>query len=239
MGKQPYIPLYVGDYLKDTRALPLSVRGAWVDMILFMWDAPVRGELIGTIEEVARMIGCDRSEAEFALNLLKQKKTADIDLLPSGEFRICNRRMKRETEISEKRSFAGKKGVEVKFAQANAKPKRKAKTKQNTDIDIEDDIDNENTVKESAKIIFPFDSEAFRTSWGTWLTYRKQIKKPYRSEMSEQAALKNLSKYSEEDAILMIENSIANGWQGLFDVKGNGRKTTEVVRIKQKNIDHL
>jgi hypothetical protein len=30
-----------------------------------------------------------------------------------------------------------------------------------------------------------------------------------------------LSKYSEPVAIRMIENSITNGWQGLFEIKGN------------------
>lgn len=135
MSKQPYIPFYVGDYLKDTRVLPLSVRGAWVDLILFMWDAPVRGELIGTMEDFSRMMSCDRSEAEFALNLLKQKSTADFDLLPTGELKITSRKMKRDADISKKRSEVGKKGVEAKFAKGFAEANGQAKVKQNTDND--------------------------------------------------------------------------------------------------------
>lgn len=150
MSKQPYIPLYVGDYLKDTRVLPLSVRGAWVDLLLFMWDAPVRGEIIGTIQDFARMMSCERSEAEFALNLLKQKSTADFDLLSDGQIKITSRKMKRDAEISKKRSTAGKKGVEVKFADTFAE----AKVKQNTDNDNEDDNDIELKLKESLDEIY-------------------------------------------------------------------------------------
>lgn len=147
MGRQPYIPFYVGDYLKDTRVLPLAVRGAWVDMIMFMWDNPVRGEIVGTIQEIARMIGCDQVEAEFALNLLKQKRTADIDLLPTGEWKIVSRKMKRDHDISEKRSLAGKNGVKVKFAQAIAQPNGQAKHKQNPEYDNEVDNGIENKLK--------------------------------------------------------------------------------------------
>jgi hypothetical protein len=71
------------------------------------------------------------------------------------------------------------------------------------------------------EIIFPFNSDAFKTSWGGWITYRNQIKKPYRSAMSQQAALKKLSEHSESDAIAMIENSIANQWQGIFELDKN------------------
>lgn len=154
MGRQPYMPLYVGDYIKDTRVLPLSVRGAWVDLILFMWDNPVRGELIGTIEEVARMIGCNTDEAHFALNLLKQKGTADIYLLPTGEFKIISRRMKRDAEISQKRSEAGKNGVEAKREKVFAEAKGPAKHKQNTEYDNEYEIDIENKLKGSLDEIY-------------------------------------------------------------------------------------
>jgi hypothetical protein len=42
--------------------------------------------------------------------------------------------------------------------------------------------------------------------------------------LSEQTALKKLSEYDESTAIQMIENSIANQWQGIFelDKKQNG-----------------
>ena len=143
MGKQPYIPFYIGDYLKDTRMLPLSVRGAWVDLILFMWDAPVRGEITGTLQEISRMIGCDSSEAKFALDLLKQKNTANINLLPSGEYQIISRRMKKDAEISAIRSEVGKKGVEARKGNKFGKPKIKQNTDNENEYDNEDEYKNE------------------------------------------------------------------------------------------------
>lgn len=154
MGRQPYMPLYVGDYIKDTRILPLNVRGFWLDLILFMWDNPVRGEIIGTIEEVARMIGCDVQEARFALNLLQQKKTADIVLLASGEFHIVSRRMKRDAEISQIRSEVGKNGVKAKNEKKFASAKQQAKVKQNTEYDNEVENDIELKIKESFDEIY-------------------------------------------------------------------------------------
>jgi hypothetical protein len=69
------------------------------------------------------------------------------------------------------------------------------------------------------EIIYPFDSPAFLKMWENWIEFRRQIKKPYKSDMSLQGALKNLSKYPEEVAIKMIEQSIANQWQGIFEIK--------------------
>jgi len=141
MGKQPYIPFYVGDYLKDTRILPLAVRGAWVDLILFMWDAPVRGEIIGTIQDFARLMSCNESEAKFALDLLKQKSTADFELLPDGQLKIISRKMKREAEISKKRSDAGLNGVKAKREREFAEAKAKAKREQNPEYEYDNEVE--------------------------------------------------------------------------------------------------
>jgi len=144
MGKQPYIPFYVGDYLKDTRILPLSVRGAWVDLILYMWESPVRGELIGTIEDFARLMSCEKSEATFALDLLKQKSIADFELLNNNQIKITSRKMKRESEISKKRSDAGKNGVYAKKDKQFAEAKQQANIKQNTEYEYE--VKNEDVI---------------------------------------------------------------------------------------------
>ncbi len=145
MSKQPYIPLYTGDYLKKTRILPLAVRSVYVELQVAMWDNPVRGEIIGTIEEYTRLIGCSQSEADFALNLLKQKGTYEIILLTSGQIKVIDPEMKKAIDISSKRSSAGKKAHSQKFALAKDQANADTKTVANTGIDngIGNDTDSE------------------------------------------------------------------------------------------------
>lgn len=52
-------------------------------------------------------------------------------------------------------------------------------------------------------------------AWTRWLTYRQAIKKPYKDISLHAAALK-LSSYGPDQA-QVVERSIANQWQGLFD----------------------
>jgi len=77
--------------------------------------------------------------------------------------------------------------------------------------------------EEKEKVIYPFDSENFMQWWNIWKEYkRKEHKFKYASEASEQAALKelsNLSNTKEQTAIAIIEQSLANGWKGFFELK--------------------
>jgi hypothetical protein len=52
-----------------------------------------------------------------------------------------------------------------------------------------------------------------------WIQYRKEMNKPVKSELSMSAVITKINKHPPEAAIAMIENSIANGWQGLFPPK--------------------
>lgn len=80
------------------------------------------------------------------------------------------------------------------------------------------------------KIILPFGS-LFATAWERWLKFRKEIKQPYKSTLSKQAALKKLSRYTEEEAVAMIEQSITNQWRGIFESKETKQATNQGARI--------
>lgn len=69
------------------------------------------------------------------------------------------------------------------------------------------------------EIILPFESEAFKTAWGLWINYRKELKKPLKTKFSQQKQLKFLSTYSEEEAIMVIHQSMHFEWIGLFQLK--------------------
>jgi len=152
--KQPYIPFYIGDYIKDTRKLPLSVRGAWVDLLLFMWDEEQRGEIVGTMDEFAGILSCSTSEAEFVVGLLIEKKVCNHEKINGSKIKIISRRMKKDHEISLKRSESGKKSAESKQnTQQNfnkTSTNEPTKIKQNPEYEYKDDNEIKVTSLEGA-----------------------------------------------------------------------------------------
>ena len=81
--KQPHIPLYTGDYIKDTRSLTLSGRGLWSDVLLFMWENGRTGSLTRYgVCEWARQASC--SPHEFYSCLKELIRTGVADCLIEG-----------------------------------------------------------------------------------------------------------------------------------------------------------
>jgi hypothetical protein len=72
-------------------------------------------------------------------------------------------------------------------------------------------------------VVFPFPSDEFKNAWMLWKQFKlDEHKFKYKSTLSEQAALKDLSEISganENIAIKIIGKSMAKGWQGLFPLK--------------------
>ena len=73
----------------------------------------------------------------------------------------------------------------------------------------------------------------FETIWSGWKQYRKEEHNfKYKSANTEMAALKKLQELSNHDkdtARRIIEQSIANGWRGLFAVKGSDAKAKGIT----------
>ena len=83
----------------------------------------------------------------------------------------------------------------------------------------------ERTTKNTSKkeVVYPFTETEFLEMWQTWLQERRDRRYKSYTENGEQAALHNLKKMSNDDyrtAIAIIQQSIAQGWQGLFELKG-------------------
>jgi len=77
-------------------------------------------------------------------------------------------------------------------------------------------------VKEGFVVIDP----SFEIAWNLWKQYRYESKKPIKP-MSEKFAYKKLCKLSNgnpDEALEIVEHSIANGYQGLFADQKNGNK---------------
>lgn len=75
--------------------------------------------------------------------------------------------------------------------------------------------------------------------WQRWVAYRKSIGKPIRP-VSLNAAAVDLAKYGVNQAAV-VKQSIAQGWQGLFPLKGDGRPAKDErfsISRNFKNVDY-
>jgi uncharacterized protein YdaU (DUF1376 family) len=138
--KQPYIPFYTGDYIKDTRSLSLEAKGAWVDLILFMWTSESGGMLEGTMADFARMVGTSEGNFVAVLNELCRKNICDVFGDQTKIFKIVCRRLAREAEISEIRRDA----VQTRYKTSTNEP---TKTVQKSDNDNDNDTEVGNGIE--------------------------------------------------------------------------------------------
>lgn len=86
-------------------------------------------------------------------------------------------------------------------------------------------------VKDKVMVVMPFESEIFNNYWELWKDYKKkQLKFTYATPQSEQASLNDLVKLSkghEKIALEIIEQSMAKGWKGFFELKTNNNGTNQ------------
>lgn len=75
--------------------------------------------------------------------------------------------------------------------------------------------------------------------WSSWVAYRRDLKKPIKSQQTVTQAINLLDRcrlngYSPEE---IINRSIANGWQGLFEPKGARPQRRQESRVTERFAD--
>lgn len=105
----------------------------------------------------------------------------------------------------------------------------------------------DNTVNDESKknneqeLVYPFNTTEFLHAWGLWKQFKKeQFSFTYKSPLSEQAALSELSTLSngnELTALAVIHQSIAKGWQGLFQLKNKSNGTHQSLADYAAEVD--
>lgn len=97
MAKAPAFQFYVRDWLSDPqlRMASYKTKGIWIDMICFMWEAPDRGIITGTMEDICRMMGLSFEDLEAFITDVKRLDFASVRF-SNTEISIENRRMVRD-----------------------------------------------------------------------------------------------------------------------------------------------
>lgn len=93
---------------------------------------------------------------------------------------------------------------------------------------------------ENLEEIIPEDDKAYLPAMNTWLEYKKEIKKTYKSQSSVLMCLKRLKQLSKDNpdtAMKIVEQSIANNWVGLFGLK-DGKVYNSKEEEKEPYVDH-
>lgn len=96
------------------------------------------------------------------------------------------------------------------------------------------DKSKEKEIQASPLVYFP-DDYILDLKYKEYLAFRKQIKKPL-SEISIKANIESLKKLSKENndvAVQILEQSIANGWQGLFELKQSKETQSPQSRLEK------
>lgn len=137
----PYMPFYVGDWLKatDIQVLPYELKGLWFEMLCYMWESKERGVLLYSREELSRLL---RLPEVLLEQKLKQLEKFAIYSVRDIDGAIYSRRMVKDQKIREIRKKCGEIGGKASFAS------RFAQAKSQANADIENDIENENINKE-------------------------------------------------------------------------------------------
>ena len=148
------------------------------------------------------------------------------DRLLQATFEPIKQHLKRDLQKYIKRvSVAqnnGKKGGRPKKTQpVKEKPKKAVIDSGNGNVIV---TDNGNV----NEIELPFNTERFANAWSLWKDYKKkQFKFTFKTSFSETTALSKLYKLSEQNeerALLIMNESVANGWKGFFALKEDKKK---------------
>jgi hypothetical protein len=82
------------------------------------------------------------------------------------------------------------------------------------------------------------DSVEFREAWSDWLQHRAEIRKPLKPTAASNK-LRQLASWGVERAVVAIRHSIGNGWQGIFEPKGDAVDALGAADVVKRALDSL
>jgi uncharacterized protein YdaU (DUF1376 family) len=202
MAKDPAFLFYPNDWIGGTMGMTFEEKGAYMELLMMQFN---RGHM--TTHMVGQVVG-------QIWDKVKDKFTQD----EQGMW--FNRRLEEEKEKRQK--FTQSRRNNISGENQHTKKNKLVDTNQRSydhhmTSHMEDVNVNEN------EIDYYFNSSNFIQNWKNWKDYKKnQYKFNFKTSKSEQIAINHLVKLSnqkESDAIEIINQSIANGWKGFFELK--------------------
>lgn len=137
------------------------------------------------------------------------------------------RDLQRYEQIRAKRAESGKLGgrpqKQEKAKKANGFSEKQTKAKKADTVNVNDNdtvLSKDNNISDFDKVVLD------------WFDYKKERRESYKSEKSKTTFINKLKKLSgdnAETARLIVDESIANNWAGIFELKNNPISATQKV----------
>lgn len=85
------------------------------------------------------------------------------------------------------------------------------------------------------RLVFPknLNNLQCKTAWDSWINYRKEIKKPYRSIQSQQRMLRRWARRLPTEFVDAIDYSIAQGYQGIWEDPHRRITPGRIARVEE------
>lgn len=214
---QPYLPLYVDDYLTDEKLNMCSAatQGVYIKILCLMHKSEPYGHILLKQKDkqsvkqlenfackLARLLPFQTYEIEAALTDLIEEEVIQLE----GDS-IVQKRMVKDNSISVSRSKAGTKGGES--TQSKLKTFAKAKRKANSvNVNV-----NENEITVLSNKVY-FENSELNDVFERWLKMLDERQKPM-TQSSIEALQMKLNRQSVEYSIKQIEQSLEKNWLNL------------------------
>lgn len=230
---QPYLPLYVKDFLTDEKLIECSASatGVYIRLMCVMH----KSERYGTILLKQKDKQNDSKIRNFAFKLVKligfpEQVIFDglTELIAEGVIKINGdyleqKRMIADCLLSEIRAAAGRqrgqKNNETEdFATAKVSANAIAKEAANAEYEYENEYENDNDIKEKQQIFVAEFApalamdEKFMAAWKTLCKQKKWVKK---SQDAINASIQKLNQFDAEFATDLVTAAIAGNYQGV------------------------
>lgn len=214
----PYMPLYIDDYEADTAHLTIAEDGAYNRLLRLLWRTP--GCSIPDDDEwvFRRMRAASDEDRAIVLSVLDE-------FFERKNGRIFSPRLAREhkkvDETSRRRSKAGKMGGRPRAIENKGKTQKPGKSREKAGPkhpEPEPDSNPLTPFEILSDVLKPAVAEDF-------IAHRREIKKPL-TERAAKAMVGRLRDHPNPNAV--VNESIANGWQGVFPDKVKSPKRREV-----------
>lgn len=199
---QPYIPLYVQDFMTDEKLNECSAEstGVYIRIMCVMHKSETYGMILlkqkdkREASDILNFASKLQRHMPYPAEVIERALTELIDegvLIIEGDS-LIQKRMVRDEIISSKRADSGSKGGKATQSRRSdsdfAKASAKAKSKANSEYEYEIESENESTKKPKKPTVKGFDV--------FWSAYPRKVAKPN--------ALKAFEKVQPDDALLRL-----------------------------------